>query len=204
MARQIVSEVDYLMARVRQTGGTAINEDLATEILTTCQQVINIALKKVVSSTPFSTTSGQLLYSIRTDIGSDAVELVSVDQSGRELLKAPRLLDLAAYDINFYSTSSGTRLEAWCSIGRDYFILYPGCSSSQTVNLNYVKATTIYTDYSALTGSDYMELPDEAVELAQKLSECILLMRSRDYTLIEHHIDSFLDLFKAKYGEITG
>lgn len=197
MARLVSDTVDILRTRVRQLGEIAINEDVATEILGICQQIANIALQRVTTSTAFATTGGQQLYTTRTDIASDVADLVSISEGNRELNEVENLEDLSAYDVDWFSATAAANFLAWAKFGRDYFIVYPAKTGASSVNVVYVTDTTIYTDYSALT-TEEMEVSDEDVELVLKLAEAVLLIRARNPETLVTKITALVDLLKAK------
>lgn len=197
--RTVQATVDILLARTRQSGGIAINEDLATEVLGICQQIVNTALRRIIVSTAFATTGGQQLYPF-SNVDTDLIDIVSIEEGNRELHEAEQLEDFSAYDQTWFATTGATSFLGWAQIGRDYFILYPAKTGASSVTLSYVQATTIYTDYSALT-TETMELNDEDTELVLKLAEAVLLIRARTVETLRDTITGFIDLWEAKDAE---
>ncbi len=198
MARNVKTTVDQLTKRARQTGGISIDNDLATEILMICQQITNISTKKITGTVDYALTAGQQLYDLQTALPY-AADIISIHDGSndRALLQVPSIDHFSAYEMDWFDNATGVRLEAWCQIGRDAFIVYPALSISTTVRIDYVKVTEMYTNYSALT-TENMELPDESVELALKLAECVLLVRARDSILLEKHIQFLATALKAR------
>lgn len=177
MSRLVSTTTDQLLARVRQSGGVAADVDDAVKILTICQQIINVKLQRVITTTALTTLKQKLVYSISSDL-TNAIDVVDVTESNRSLTKIKRLSDFSAYETNWFRNITGTRFEAWHQVGRDFLIIYPGKAANSAVSVDHVKATTIYTDYSALT-TENMELPDEDVDLVLRLAETVFLARAR-------------------------
>ena len=192
MARQIGPTVEILMRRVRQEGGLAVDPDFATEIYSRCEQVVNTFTRRVLSSTTLATPKEKLLFHYRDEI-SDAIDIVSIRESGRRIERADSLIALSAYDIDWFRKVDGTRFEAWHQIGRDILILYPGQASVSSVTVEYVKLLTLYTDFTAYydTNSD---LPDEDIEFALQLAELILLTRLRQLDVANKLLKAFAQL----------
>lgn len=203
MARNIGPTVDILLSRVRQSGGISITTNNATQILTICQQIVNIILKRKITTESFATAKSQLFYPM-SDLAS-VIDIVSVSESSRELFECKRLTDFSAYEKGWFRNITGSRFEAWHQIGRDYFIIYPGKASASSVDIEYVHATAISSDYTG----DYataLELPDEDIEGVLRLSEIILTLRDRstdDLNIVIQHFMTFLESkdvdVKSKY-----
>jgi hypothetical protein len=181
MSRNVGPTVDTLLTRVRQSGSIAVDEDYATQILTICQQILNIYLKRIVTSTTLTTLAEKLVYSIPSDL-TTAVDVTDVTESSRSLRHCPSLKDFASYELNWFRNITATRFEAWCQVSRDLLIIYPGKAANSSVVVEHVKATTIYTDYSAAYNTA-LELPDEEIDYALRLAEAVLLLRARNQTL---------------------
>lgn len=196
MSRQIGPIVEILMRRVRQQGGLAVDVDFATEIYTRCEQIINAALKRVLVSDTLTTPKQKLLFNFRDEF-PDAIEIVSVIESNRELLEAHNLFAISAYDISWFRNITGTRFESWLQIGRDLLFLYPGQTAVSSVTVEYVKLTTLRTDFEIAYNED-SELPDEDVDLALGLAEVIFLTRFRLLRSIPKKLEDVLKLFNAR------
>lgn len=188
MARTIGATTDILLARVRQSGDLAIDNDDALHVLTICQQIIAVYLSKVITTTSFSTTGSTLVYTSFT-----SGRIIDVHESGRRLHHFPTLDSISAYDIDWFRKTDGTQFEGWHQKGLDIFVLYPAKAASSSVTLTYAKATTIYSDYAA-NGSQNMELDDEDVELALKLAEAVLLARSRKPKTFKATLNMFMKM----------
>jgi tRNA threonylcarbamoyladenosine modification (KEOPS) complex Pcc1 subunit len=195
MSRLVSDTVDILLARTRQSGGIAVDPDFATEVLGICQQIVNTSLQRILVVASFATTGGQQLYPF-SDVDTDLIDIVSIEEGNRELHQAVTLEDLSAYDSTFFTTTGASAFIGWAQMGRDYFILYPAKTAASSVTVTYVQATTIYTDYSALT-TEAMELNDEDVEMVLKLAEATLLIRARTVEPLRNTIKSFIDLLEA-------
>ncbi len=180
MPRQLGPITETLMRRIRQQGGLAVNPDFALEVYSRCEQVTNTFTKRVLSSTTLNVAKEKLLIHYRdvTEGVSDAIDIVSIRESGRRIEKVDHLSKLSAYDIDFFRNITGTRFEAWCQIGRDLLVLYPGQAAASSVDIEYVKLLTLKTDFDADYNTD-SELPSEDIELALKLAEVVLLTRFR-------------------------
>jgi hypothetical protein len=194
MARQIGPIVEKLMRRVRQEGGLAVSPDFATQIYSYCEQLTNTKTQRVISTTDLTTPKEKLLFHYRTEI-SDAIDILTIRESGRRIERAQSLMALSAYDITWFRSITGTRFEAWHQVGRDILILYPGQTAISSVSIEYVKLLTFHDDFNASYNED-SELPDEDVELALKLSEIILLANLRQLEAAKSLIEGFVN----KYG----
>lgn len=195
MAVSIGSLTDMLLLRTRQSGGVAFDEDFAIEILTTCQLMANIALKRVITSESFATTGEQLIYPI-SDLTASA-GITSMVESNRELDICKQLSDFSAYETNWFRNVTGTRFEAWCQLARDYFVLYPAKAGSSSLTIYSIKSTTISTDYTT-DYSNNLDLPDEDAEIVLKLSELVLLSSARKPDILKTTLAITLDLLEAK------
>ena len=177
MSRDYSDTVDLLVQRVRQDGSVAVTDNVATQVLGKCERLINASLKRVVTSSSFTTTAKQLIYPYRASL-TTAVDILEVTESDRPLFKCNTLIDLSAYDIDWFRNITGTRFEAWCQIARDFLVIYPGKAASSSVTVTYTKLLTVYATYAA-AASVNMSLPDEDVEYALALAEIVLLARNR-------------------------
>ena len=187
MARTIASVVDSLLARTRLVGNIGLTQDFATEILTISQQIANAHLKKVITTANLTVNSNDIFYTLLSEF-SDAIDILSMRVSGRKLLHFKTLEELSAYDPEWYTSAGESRVEGWHQIGRDYLIVYPGVTTGATVSCEYTKATTIKTSYAGL-GAATMDLNDEDTEVALKIAELLLLVRSKKPKVIKAALD---------------
>ena len=218
MARNIGPTVDILVERVRQIGGVAVTNDFATQILTISQQLVNCALRRIVSTAAFATSASKIVYPFR-DTLTDAADIISVVEDNRAIFQLKRISDFAAYDLTWFRklgsgvtvdyltwhsetmtwrsssmiwrSSGATRLEFWYQVGHDFLILWPMKADAGSVTVEYVKATTVYTSYTTATAIPF-DLADEDVELAIKIAETILLLRSRKIPEIQRSLKSLM------------
>ena len=177
MARQMGPTVEILMRRVRQEGGLAVAPNFATEIYSRCEQVVNTYIQRVTATTTLTTAAEQLLYHYRTEI-TDAIDILEVRESGKRLEKCDSIIALSAYDIDWFRKVDGTAFNAWCQIGRDILIIYPGKASASSVTVKYVQLLALHTDFTTSYNTD-SELPDEDIEFALQLAELVLMARFR-------------------------
>jgi len=177
MSRQIGPTIEILMRRIRQEGGLALSPDLAIHIYSLCEQIVNTAFQRILVTNTFTAPKQKLLFTLRDEF-SDAVSIITFVQSNREIIKLASLDELSAYDPNWFRSITGTRFEAWHSVGRDLFILYPGLAAADSVDITYVKLLTMHTNFATSYNTD-SELPDEDVDIALTLAELILLARYR-------------------------
>lgn len=190
MSRAYQTTIDLLIQRVRQTGGVAVTQNVATEVLGKCERLLNAHLKRVVASTSYTTTAKQLVYSYRTVL-TTAVDILKVATSTYTLTKCNTLHDLSAYDVDWFRNITGTSFQAWCQLGRDLLIIYPAKAANSSVTITYTKLLTVYATYAAASGKN-MELPDEDVETALALAEIVLLARNRDSAQIAVRLEQFI------------
>jgi hypothetical protein len=196
MSRKIGPTVEILMRRVRQEGGLAINPDFATKIYTYCEQLTNIKLRKVISSTSLTTPKEKLLFNYRDEI-PDAANIVSVLESNRELFLCKTLGDLSAFEPTWFRNITGTRFEAWHQIGHDILILYPGQAAASSVTIRYVKLLTLQTDFEA-SYNTASELPSEDIDVALNLAELVLLARFRQVKTSPKRLKEIIQLFQKR------
>jgi len=194
MPRQIGPTVEILMQRVRQTGGLAVDPDFATEIYSYCEQIINAHTKRVITSTTLTTPKEKLLFHFRTEI-SDALEIVTIRESGRRIEKFTTLDQISAYDIDWFRNITGTRFEAWIQLSRDLLILYPGQAAISSVDIEYVRKLTQYTNFAASYNTD-SELPGEDIEMVIELAEIVLLTRFRQIKEAQDKMKIFIPKYR--------
>lgn len=179
MSRTYGDTVTVLLSRVRQSGGIAVTNDEAVNVLSMCQQIVNIKLRRICDSDSFATTANTLIYSYRSTI-TDCADILSIVESNRELLPFGKIEDIANYDSDWLS-AVGTRFEGWCQLARDLLIIYPAKAANSSVIIKHVRALPVQTSYATASASN-MELPDEDIEIALKLAELVLIIRSRRIT----------------------
>jgi hypothetical protein len=192
MSRDYQTTVDLLVQRVRQDGGVAVTDNVATEVLGKCERLLNAHLKRVKATTSFTTTGTQLVYDYRSTLTA-AIDILEVTESNRTLFKCNTLMDLSAYDIDWFRKIDGTQFEAWCQIARDFFVLYPAKAGASSVNVTYTKLVTVYATYAAASGNN-MSLPDEDVETCLALAEIILLAKNRNIAQLTARLNQLVPL----------
>ena len=192
MSRDYQTTVDLLIQRVRQTGGIAVTEDFATEVLGKCERLLNAFLRRVIASDTFTTTAKQQIYDYRSTL-TDAVDIIEVSESSRPLFKCDRIEQFSAYESGWFRNITGTRFEAWHQIARDFLIIYPAKAANSSVTITYTQLVDAYTDYDSASGNN-MSLPDEDVETALSLAEILLLARNRNAAQIATRLNQFLPL----------
>lgn len=190
MTQQLGPTIEILLSRIRQDGGFAIDPDLAIEIYTRCEQVINATFKNVlVENANLTIPKEKLLFSLRDEF-SDAAEIISISKSNRDIFKCVSFVDFSSYEIDWFRSVVGTRFEAWMPIGRDLFILYPGQAAASSVSVTYVKLLTVYKDFDVYYNTD-SDLEDEDVDVAIDLAELVLLTRYRQLSFLKSRAESF-------------
>jgi len=192
MSRDYQDTVDLLVQRVRQDGGVAVTDDVATQVLGKCERLLNTFLKRVIASTSFTTTAKQQLYDYRSTL-TTAVDILEVSESSRTLFKIDRIEQFSAYEVGWIRNITATRFEAWHQIARDFLIIYPAKAANSAVTVTYTKLLTVYATYAA-AATNNMSLPDEDVETALALAEIVLLARNRNAPDLKVRIDQFLKL----------
>jgi hypothetical protein len=196
MSTDYATAVTRLQNRVRQVGDLSLEQDEAIYLLGLCQQVANIALRSYVGSESFSTLKEKLWYSFADDL-TNALDIISMVESDRELFQCVSLSDFSAYESDWFRNITGTRFEAWHQVSRDYFVIYPAKAAASSLTVKYVKTTPIYSDYSSYSGEDLL-LPDKDIEVVIKLAELVSLTRARQTGLLEMTMKQAIDLFGAR------
>jgi len=192
MARDYQDTVDLLVQRVRQDGGVAVTDNVATEVLGKCERLLNAHLRRIIASTSFTTTAKQLIYPYRSTLTA-AIDILEITESSRTLFKIDSLAQFSSYEVGWFRNITGTRFEAWHQIARDFMIIYPAKAAASAVTVTYTKLLDVYATYAAASGNN-MSLPDEDVETALALAEIVLLARNRNAAQIEVRIKSFINL----------
>lgn len=197
MSRTVKSIVDELLERIRQEGGVVTTTDFATEIVSHSQRIINAGVRSVVGSAVLTTLAEKLIYRYRDELTS-SVDVLSVAEGNRELLRFNSLADLTAYDPDWFRAITGTRFEGWCQIGRGLLVVYPGKAAASAVTVTYSTLTTAYTSYSS-DGATNVDLPDEDVEMLVGVAEVMLLVRLREFDLLTKRLEVLSETFKAHF-----
>jgi len=196
MSRQIGLTTEILLRRIRQEGGLALSPDFATKVYSLCEQAINTALRRVLTTTTLSIPKQKLLFSLRDELSS-AVDIISITQSNRDIPSVSSIDEISAFDPTWFRSITGTRFEAWHQIGRDLLILYPGQTAISSVDITYVKLLTLRDNF--LTAyNENSELPDEDVDIALSLAELILLTRFRLLSNISKKLEQVVTLLKLR------
>lgn len=196
MATTIGTAVSALLTRVRQSGNISPTNDQATQILTLCQQYVNLLFRRVIITETFATTKEKLLYNL-SDFSGDALKILEMRESNRSLVEVDEIQQFGSYEKNWFRNITGSRFEAWHQLSQDYFILYPGKAAASSVVVDFVKATTIYSDYTTYSGTN-LEIADEDVNVLLQLSETVLLIKSRKYSLITQTLKKLIRLLEAR------
>jgi hypothetical protein len=186
--------VEIILRRVRQSGSLAFSEDSATQILTLCQQILNISLRRVFVSETLTTKKEKLVYSIPSDL-TNAVDIVSIVEGDRELLPCKSLTEFDAIETNWFRNITASRFEAWHQPSRDIFFIYPGKAADSSVVVESVKATTIYSDFSIYYNTA-LELNEEDYEILFRLTELVILTSARK----SKPFAATLEIFKRLMG----
>jgi hypothetical protein len=186
--------VEIILRRVRQSGSLAFSEDSATQILTLCQQILNISLRRVFVSETMTTKKEKLVYSISSDL-TNAVDIVSIVEGDRELLMCKSLIEFDAIETNWFRNITASRFEAWHQPSRDLFFIYPGKASDSSVVVESVKATTIYSDFSTYYNTA-LELNEEDYEILFRFTELVILTSARK----SKPFAATLEIFKRLMG----
>lgn len=195
MARTLGPTIEQILRRVRQEGGLAIDLDAAVKWFSRCNRTANMVLKRVLTSESFTTVKQKLVYNIRADI-ANCLDMLTVVEGTRELLRCKTIDDLSAYDIDWFRKIDGTQFEAWVQVARDLFILYPAKAAGSSVTVTYVKLLTAYTELQN-EYTEELELPDEDVEFAMLLTELVLLSRNRKFAAAATRIQRITDYLKG-------
>jgi hypothetical protein len=166
-----------LIERVYATGGIAHTQTWVISILSKTQRVANAYLRTVRSSTALAVLAEKLVYKLRDDLPA-AIDIIRITETrggnAEQLEHVDDLLELSAYDVDWFRAITGTRYETWTQLGRDLLVIYPGKAVAGTATVHYTKLTTAL----AAAGTAF-ELPDEDVQVAKDLAEIILLARDK-------------------------
>lgn len=191
--------VENLMSRVRQIGGIAVEPDFATKVLTISQQIVNLSLKRIVNSTSLTTKKSKLIYSFPGDL-PNAGEIVNISEGTRQLFQFKKLSDLAAHDSTWFRNITGTRFEAWTSIGQSMFVVYPAKASGSAVTVEYVKKTTVVDNFQQYYNTS-LDLPEEDTEKILRLAEVLLLLRGRKVAVLQGIFKEVQDTLRSQAND---
>ena len=164
---------DTVLRRVRDPQGLAHTRDFTRTCLSHAQRIINIALGVVVTTETMTTTAQQQVYSVSGYL-PNAGRVIAVLENGRDLVKLTNHVQLAHVNLHWFR-ELGTRFEAWCPVGRDLLVIYPGKAQDSTVQVKYARLTT-----PLLGEADELEMPNEYDDYIMTLAECFLLAKQRD------------------------
>jgi hypothetical protein len=169
------------------------------KLLSRCQRIINAGLKRVVTSTTFTTRSEQTIYNLRENI-SNVIDVISIEVSDREI-KNCSLTELSAYSLSWYR-DTGSRFEFWSQIGKELIVIYPALATDSSVTVTYSKNTNKFESYEDDYNVD-LELPDEDVDLLLGLSEAILLTKMRQFDVASERFDELKKDLTSELGHIN-
>jgi len=166
-----------LIERVYATGGIAHTQAWVISILSKTQRVANAYLQAVRSNAVLTVLAEKLVYKLRDDVPA-AIDILRItdtrDGDVEQLDRLDDLLELSAYDVDWFRNITGTRPETWTQLGRDLLVIYPAMAAANNVTVHYTKLTNTL----AAAGTAF-ELPDEDVQVAKDLAEIILLARDK-------------------------
>lgn len=182
MAKQVGATADVLLKRVYAYGGIAHTIDFAIAVLSRCQRTLNAFSRSVTATSTLTTLTNKLIYSIPDDL-TDAVDVLEVTESSRELFTMHSISAFGAYSTTFFR-DVGTRFEAWRQIGRDLLFVYPAKAAGSSCSVLHSKYTT-----ELIARTDLLELPDEEVEALIGLAEIVLLARDRKVKVCEEKLE---------------
>jgi len=191
MARNAGPTTEILLKRVREYGGLSTPLATGMQLLSRCQRVVNAGLGLVIESAFLAVPIKTLVFNYRVALPK-AVDIITVGTVGdRRFQRVNRLIDFAAYDVEWWRNITGTRIEAFCQVGRELLFLYPGLAVADGVVVVYTKLTTEVNDAVA----DYdvgLDLPDENIDDALSLAEAILLASSRRFKESSKRIEDLI------------
>jgi len=196
MARTWASAVTILRARIRESGTISLSNNNAIWILTIMQQLVNCALQSVTTTESMSVTASTLKFTMASAL-TTPLDILLVTQSNRKLYKCNSIEEFAAYDVDWALPAAATRLEAWYQLGREEVLFAPVSTSTISVSVTHVKATTVYSDYTTYSTTN-AELSDEDLDLAIQLAEMYLTLRHREPAAVKAEIALFLQQIKGK------
>jgi hypothetical protein len=166
-----------LIERVYATGGIAHTQAWVISILSKTQRVANAYLRSVRSNTVLDVLAEKLVYKLRDDVPA-AIDITHITETrggnAEQLERLDDLLELSAYDVDWFRNITGTRYETWTQLGRDLLVIYPATPAAGLATVHYTKLTNVL----AAAGTAF-ELPDEDVQVAKDLAEIILLARDK-------------------------
>ena len=167
---------DQLLRRVRDVSSTAHSRELAREILSKSQQILNTFLGLVTVTPTLTTQPYQQFYTINGLLtGADALtKLVAIREGARDLAPLPNWRHLSHLSLRWHRQLS-ERHEAWTQMGRDLLIIYPAKNYTSSVTIIGTKLTT---DLTAETTE--LEFPNEYHDHIITLAEVLLLAKQRD------------------------
>lgn len=165
--------IDSILRRVRDTQGSANSRDLVLDLLSRCQQLLNLGIRAVIDQTVVTLEPYRTLYDLS----------VLVPQAGRVV--GVQYLDVELDVLNWrhlkhvdraWFRSVGPAPSAWAGIGRDLLAIIPAVEIATPVTILSAKLTDVLDEYA-----DPIEIPEAYEPLLCDMVEGLLLLKQRTF-----------------------
>jgi hypothetical protein len=168
--------IDELSRRLRDLTSTGYPRADILDIVNRTQRAINARLGLVHTSTAFSTGETPL-YSVDA-IATNIVRVVDVRDDDRPLQRVPwpQLVHQDSKWIRLRGTP-----EVWSPIGRTMIAVIPTPYITRSLTAVSIKMTSNLAD----AGAPLLDIPDDFKPILLDLAEAVLLVRAREYKMIE-------------------
>lgn len=168
--------IDELSRRLRDLTSTGYPRADILDILNRTQRALNARLGLVHTSATF-TTATTPLYSVDA-IDTDIVRIVDVRDDERPLQRVPwpTLVHQDAKWLRLKGTP-----EVWSPIGRTMIAVIPTPNIARDLTAISIKMTTNLAD----AGAPVIDIPDDFKPILLDLAEAVLLVRAREFKMIE-------------------
>lgn len=194
---------EILLKRIRaeQLDGSVIAnsamlDTFVFDILTKCQVIINVGLRRVLEEYTSATLVGIPIYDndyFANPLGTVSIgDIVSIEDTDNDVeLKPIPYYALGGYSRTWYSDTD-TKLRFWSKLGRNKTIITPLTTTPTNIKITAVKITDTFS-----VSTDTSELPDEDFELVLDLAEVILLQKMRHIDKAKEKLNTFSESYLA-------
>lgn len=173
------TQIDLLLARIRDPNATSTPRDVVREVLSVVQQTVNAGLGRVLAEASLTLSFATdpdppMLIDVDSAV-PDAVRIIQV-RDGERIIPEVGWRELGRLDRRWYRRV-GPRITCWARLGCQRVVFWP-CppigSSGPTLTIRYVTTTA-----TLISEAQTLELFDYRLPLVTDLTEAILLTRRR-------------------------
>lgn len=180
---------DELLRKLRDPSAIGMTREFVRDILSKCQWCINGAYRKTKQTATLTTNPNQMFYPIAA-VASDVLRIEYVREGTRDLRKTT-LRELGHISTKWFR-HVGERFQHFALPGRDLLVVYPAKSVGSSVEVVYTKLTTVLD-----ADSVDVELPDDDMIEASDLAQLLLLIKMREFSMLDPLLTQFTERNKV-------